>query len=156
MVISVRYELNLFSYKLICSLAGNEWFTEPLQWRQSSWRFGGEWGAQLQAVYQLLLLHTHTHTHTRTNTHWHISFQKSCQCCLSLTTKALVWSLSIQCEIIDGQGGIWRIFFEHLGFLLLMLHTILHLNMTYSSNWEIRTVPRRGGPDYLGIHITEG
>jgi len=31
MVISVRYELNLFSYKLICSLAGNEWFTEPLQ-----------------------------------------------------------------------------------------------------------------------------
>jgi hypothetical protein len=55
-----------------------------------------------------LLLHTHTHTHTHihTHTHWHISFQTSCKFCLPFTTKALVWSLSIQCEISDGQSGI--------------------------------------------------
>jgi hypothetical protein len=30
-VISVRYKLNVYSYKLNCSLAGQVWFTEPLQ-----------------------------------------------------------------------------------------------------------------------------
>lgn len=114
---------------------------------KSPWRFGGCEVLSYRRFTIFLFLHTHARE-------LHISFQKSCQCCLPFTTKALVRSLSSQCEISEGQSGIWGFFlFEYFGFLLLMLH-IMHLNMAYSSNWEIRTVRWEGlfglpgNPDY--------
>jgi hypothetical protein len=102
-------------------------------------------------------LRFYTRTHTHTHTHIGTSVFKSRANAAFLSLQRLWFDL---CPFSGGsvmvKVAFVDFFFEYLGFLLLMMHTVLHLNMAYSSTWEIRTVRGRGGPDYPRIRITEG